>query len=275
MLSDIVSPDCTPNREMKTGNPVIYVLLLLNRVERIMEIQDYSIMESKLLRTLGLSRRPVVLAFRDAPPAGIPKFAGQEPSGCSFWRLAAQGMTFYTVPQDHANCALGSYAYRYDVSPEHTQELANTFSQLADSGYIQIGNISAIPRMQTAPQAVIYSPLGETPIEPDLVIFVIRLMPAMILQEAALRMGIAMDFSSFGTPACMSLTTALSKGMASSTGCLGNRVFVDLGDDELYVLLAGNCLPKIVDAIQGISESNQKIKEFHRQRQRILRASLE
>jgi uncharacterized protein (DUF169 family) len=243
--------------------------------ERIMEIQDYSIMESKLIRTLGLSRRPVVLAFRDAPPAGIPKFAGREPSGCSFWRLAAQGMTFYAVPQDHANCALGSYAYNYDVSPENSQQLANTFSQLADSGYIQIGNISAIPRMQIAPQAVIYSPLGETPIEPDLVIFVIRPMPAMILQEAALRMGIAMEFSGFGAPACMSLTIALSKGMASSTGCLGNRVFVDLGDDELYVLLAGNCLQKIVDAIQGISESNQKIKEFHRQRQRILRASLE
>jgi uncharacterized protein (DUF169 family) len=240
-----------------------------------MEMLDYSIMETKLIRTLGLSRRPVVLAFRDTPPVGISKFAGREPSGCSFWRLAAQGMTFYTIPQDHANCALGSYAYNYDLSPDCEQELENTFSQLASSGYIQIGDISAIPRLKIAPPIVIYSPLGETPIDPDLVVFVIRPMPAMILQEAALRMGIAMELSRLGAPTCMSLTIALNQGMVSSTGCWGNRIFVDLGDDELYVLLAGNCLQKIVDAIQGISESNQKLKEYHRERQRILRASLE
>jgi uncharacterized protein (DUF169 family) len=244
-------------------------------MERIMEIVDYSIIENKLMGTLGLSRRPVVLAFRDTPPVGVPKFAGREPSGCSFWRLAAQGMTFYTVPQDHANCALGSYAYNYDLPAECTQELKNTFSQLSDSGYIKIGDIPNIPRLKTAPPIVIYSPLGETPIDPDLVVFVIRPMPAMILQEAALRMGISMEFSRLGAPTCMSLAIALNHGMASSTGCLGNRVFVDLGDDELYVLVAGNCLQKIVDAIQGISESNQKQKEFHRERQRILRASLE
>jgi uncharacterized protein (DUF169 family) len=240
-----------------------------------MEIVDYSIMETKLMRTLGLSRRPVVLAFRENPPAGVAKFAGREPSGCSFWRLAAQGMTFYTIPQDHANCVLGSFIHNYDLSPENTQELKDTFSRLTDSGYIKIGDIAGIPRLKSAPPIVIYSPLGETPIDPDLVVFVIRPMPAMILQEAALRMGILPEFSKLGSPSCMSLAIALSQGMTSSSGCLGNRVFVDLGDDELYVLVAGNCLRKIVDSIQGISESNQKLKEFHRERQRILRASLE
>jgi len=42
--------------------------------------------------------------LQKTPPAGVPNFTGTEPSGCSFWRLAASGRTFYTVPGDHYNC---------------------------------------------------------------------------------------------------------------------------------------------------------------------------
>jgi uncharacterized protein (DUF169 family) len=61
---------------------------------------DYHSIEKRLSETLGFERRPVGVTFRDAPPAGVPKFTGTEPSGCSFWRLAASGRTFYTVPSD-------------------------------------------------------------------------------------------------------------------------------------------------------------------------------
>ena len=62
---------------------------------------DYRIIEQRLSRALGLQRRPVAVTFRETPPAGVPKFTGTEPSGCSFWRIAAGGRTFYTVPSDH------------------------------------------------------------------------------------------------------------------------------------------------------------------------------
>ena len=59
---------------------------------------DYRSIERQLTEALGLARRPVAVAFLKAPPAGIAKFEGVMPSGCSFWRLAADGRTFYTVP---------------------------------------------------------------------------------------------------------------------------------------------------------------------------------
>lgn len=52
------------------------------------------------------SLRPVAVAFLDEEPAGVKKYQGRQPSGCSFWRLAAEGRTFYTVPEDHFNCAV-------------------------------------------------------------------------------------------------------------------------------------------------------------------------
>jgi len=43
--------------------------------------------------------RPVAVALLDAEPAGVKKFEGPRPSGCSCWRLAAEGRTFYTIPE--------------------------------------------------------------------------------------------------------------------------------------------------------------------------------
>jgi hypothetical protein len=71
-------------------------------------MQDYARLEYRLIEGLELERRPIAIAFRDMPPPGVPAFAGTQPSGCSFWRLAAGGQAFYTVPEDHYNCAIGA-----------------------------------------------------------------------------------------------------------------------------------------------------------------------
>lgn len=60
---------------------------------------DYRFMEQQLSDPLSLQRRPVAVARRETPPAGVPRFTGTEPSGCSFWRIAEGGRTFYTVPR--------------------------------------------------------------------------------------------------------------------------------------------------------------------------------
>lgn len=238
-------------------------------------MMDYSIYEDRFIEVLGLSRRPVVLAFRDRPPVGVPKFAGSAPSGCSFWRLAAKGMTFYTVPHDHCSCVLGSYMFNYALPAERDQELKGTVSQLTDSGYLKPGELSSIPRLRKAPKAVLFSSLGNTPVAPDLVVFVTRPMSAMILQAAATRAGIEMKPSSLGRPACLSLPTALTEGMVTSGGCLGNRIYAEIDDDEIYVIIAGRFLQKIAGAIQGIVESNFKLREYHRERRLTLHAAIE
>ena len=79
---------------------------------------DYRRMEEQLTEALGLRRRPVAVAFRDAAPAGVMKFSGSEPSGCSFWRVAASGRSFYTVAGDHYNCPIGSYTHNLALPPE-------------------------------------------------------------------------------------------------------------------------------------------------------------
>ena len=65
-------------------------------------------LEQKIGVSVKFGRRPVAVAFLDATPDGVSRFDGTEPSGCSFWRLAAAGKIFYTVPENHFNCAVGA-----------------------------------------------------------------------------------------------------------------------------------------------------------------------
>jgi uncharacterized protein (DUF169 family) len=235
---------------------------------------DYSILELELCETLGLSRRPVAIMFRENPPQGVPKFAGVEPSGCSFWQLAAGGMTFYTVPSDHSNCAIGSFAHNFSLTPDQVKEFEHALSAMTGSGYVKMEEIPFLQRLKKAPNAVIYAPLGDTPMDPDLILIVARPMQAMMLQEAALRTGIGLQLSLFGLPTCLSIPTALTQGMATSAGCLGNRVYAGLGDDELYILLPGRFLQKIADEIQVIVKANSAITEHHRARRKSLESQI-
>jgi uncharacterized protein (DUF169 family) len=231
---------------------------------------DYAAIEDSLCGILDLPRRPVAVTFRSKAPVGVPKFAGEAPSGCSFWQLASGGMTFYTVPQDHCNCAMGSYTHKFPPPPERAEELKRAFSQLTSSGYINMEEISSIPRMKKAPKAVIYAPLGITPTDPDLVVFITRPMQAMILQEAATRLGIGLQHSPLGRPTCMSMPGVLAQEMATSAGCLGNRIYSGLDEDELYVIVPGKILGKISASVNGIAEANLKITQYHRERRRSL-----
>jgi len=127
---------------------------------------DYRSIERKLSEALGFQRRPVAVAFQQTPPPEVVKFAGTEPSGCSFWRISAVGRTFYTVPSDHYNCAIGSYTHNIPLPPERAAELDQTISFMTSIGYIRTEEIPEIPLLPRTPGVVIYSPLGETPVDP-------------------------------------------------------------------------------------------------------------
>lgn len=231
---------------------------------------DYRITEQRLSEILGLQRRPVAITFRETPPKGVPKFAGTEPSGCSFWRIAAGGRTFYTVPSDHYNCPIGSYTHNVPLPQDRTQELDQTLSFMVEIGYIKMEEVPGIPRLPKPPGVVIYAPLADTPLEPDVVLFSGRPGRVMLLQEAALRAGVSAQVPLFGRPTCMALPVALASGVVASTGCIGNRVYTDVGEDELYVAVPAKDLSRIAEEVQTIAAANSKLSEYHRERRQAL-----
>ena len=231
---------------------------------------DYHAVERQLVDALGLQRRPVAVAFRPSPPAGVPRFSGTEPPGCSFWRLAATERTFYTVPADHHNCPIGSYTHNIALPPDRAGELPQTLGLMTELGYLKMDEVPGIPRLPQSPGVVIYAPLADAPVDPDVVLVAGRPGRVMLLQEAALRAGIASPAPLLGRPTCMALPASIAHGVIASTGCVGNRVYTDLGEDELYVMIPGKDVARVAAEAQTIASANAKLSEYHRERRRVL-----
>jgi uncharacterized protein (DUF169 family) len=231
---------------------------------------NYKELEDQFARTLRLARRPVAVTFGETAPAGVAKFSGAEPSSCSFWRLAAEGRTFYTVPGDHYNCPVGSYTLNIALPEDRAPELDQTLQLMTGIGYIEMKDVPGIFRCPGTPVIVTYAPLGETPVDPDVVLFAGRPASIMLLEEAAQRAGVAAQLPMFGRPTCMAIPAALAKGTVASAGCIGNRIYTGLGDDELYVVIPGIDLERIAGEVETIVAANATLAEFHRERRRTL-----
>jgi uncharacterized protein (DUF169 family) len=231
---------------------------------------DWRSLEDRLTGAVELRRRPVAVTFLDAPPVGVPLYRGTQPSGCSFWRLAAEGRAFYTVPGDHFNCPIGSYTHGLTLPPARASELEQTLTFMTGLGYLRMEEVPGIPRLPRPPAAVVYAPLGEAPVAPDVVVLADVPGRLMLVQEAAMRAGVASGLPLLGRPTCMALPAALANGSVLSTGCIGNRVYTDVGDDVLYLAIRGRDLARVVDALPGIARANQELAAYHRGRRQAL-----
>jgi uncharacterized protein (DUF169 family) len=233
-------------------------------------MNDYGRIERDIMGQLSLKRRPAAVTTLDAPPAGVEKFEGVLPSSCSFWRLAAEGRTFYTVNADHYNCPIGAHTHNIPLPAERAHELTDTLSFMTGLGYIRMEEVPAIPRLPQTPRVVLYAPLGDTPVDPDAVLFWGPAGRMMLLQEAAQRSGSAADLNTLGRPTCMVVPASIAQGVVASTGCIGNRVYTGLDENDLYVAVPGRDLLKVAAEIATIMMANNTLLLYHQDRRRQL-----
>jgi uncharacterized protein (DUF169 family) len=227
---------------------------------------DYASLQQMLVSTLALGRPPVAIAFRDTAPAGVAKLEGAQPSSCSFWRMAANGQTFYTVPSDHHNCPIGSYTHNIPLPAEREPELMQTLSLMSDIGYIRMEEVPGVPRLPQTPGVLIYSPLADAPTEPDVVLFAGRPGKLMLLQEAAQRAQQTVA-PMLGRPTCMAIPASLAaSAVVSSLGCVGNRVYTGVTDDEFYTVVSGKELASLAAQLGTIVAANMMLAEYHQGR---------
>jgi uncharacterized protein (DUF169 family) len=227
-------------------------------------------LEKQFSTRLVLARRPVAISFLDAEPANVSKFSGTEPAGCSFWRLAAAGSTFYTVPADHFNCAVGAYTHNIQLPPDRVQETEATLGLMFNLGYVRPEEVPGIPRLPKEPVAVVFAPLADAPVAPSVVLFTCKSSASMLLNEASIRAGASSSLPLLGRPSCMALPAALAHGTATSLGCIGNRVYTGLSEDEMYVVVPGSKLEAVADQLAVITSANAALEEYARGKQASL-----
>lgn len=222
--------------------------------------------ESRLSQALSLTSRPVAVTIDDDPPAGLDHFSGEVPSGCTFWDLAAKGKSFYTRPDNHYNCAVGCHTHNIPLPPDREAELMATVGFMVDIGYIKMEEVPGIPRLPQTPKFITYVPLGDAKSSPNVVI--LRGAPGklMLLQEAAYRAGSKVEAPLMARPTCMGIPAAMTAGVTMSSGCIGNRVYTELTDNELYVMVPGAEITSIAEQLQTILAANATLTDYHAKR---------
>jgi uncharacterized protein (DUF169 family) len=216
---------------------------------------------------LQLRTAPVALAFQDAPPADLPHMAAAAPSSCTFWKRAALGQAFYTEVPDHYNCPVGAYTHGVDLPPAQAKELQGVLETMFRLSYLRPEEVPAIPRRQGKFGVVLYAPLAAAAFEPEVVLVCGNAKQIMLLSEAAQAAGAGAEAPLMGRPTCAAIPTVLqTRHSAASLGCIGNRVYTEMGDDELYFALPGDQLGRVVEKLAAIVNANRELEKYHRAR---------
>jgi uncharacterized protein (DUF169 family) len=224
-----------------------------------------------MVELLDLASPPVAVTFAAAAPAGVRRVARAGPAGCDYWRQAAEGAVFYTEAADHYNCPVGSFTHGITLPPERARELEDVVGTMVGLQYIRMEEVGALPR-RAAPFAIaVYAPLAQAPTPPDVVLVRGRARQIMLVAEAARAAGLAGDTAAMGRPACAMIPAALAgPGAVTSLGCIGNRVYTGLGDDELYFTIPGPRVGDVVERLEAVVRANGELRKYHEGRRAII-----
>ena len=225
-------------------------------------------MSEQIQQLLNLETTPVAVTFHDAQPANVPHVEKVEASGCTYWRRAAEGKTFYTEASDHYNCPIGCYTHNVELPPTQMEELENTLGLMGELGYITMEEVPGIPRREDPFKSAVYSPLADATGTPDVVIISGTPRQMMLLMEAATAAGIGAEDGVMGRPTCAVIPAVIQNGRSvSSLGCIGNRVYTALSDDDFYFAFPGEHIEALAEKLETIVNANRALAEYHQQRQ--------
>src|SRR5262249_51829571 len=88
---------------------------------------------------------------------------------------------------------------------------------------------------------------------------------AMLIYETALRAGAGAALPhALGRPACAVVPLAGKTGLTSlSLGCMGNRTFAGLPDEEMYVCIPSASWGSLVNKLHEVGRANSAMKQFY------------
>ncbi|MGC1931167.1 MAG: DUF169 domain-containing protein [Candidatus Nitrosopolaris sp.] len=231
-----------------------------------MSKKNWKLLDSELTSLLNLQSSPVAITFSNATPEGtqiyednIPKptsdgRTGKVPAGCVFW-MKASNRTFTTLPEDHANCSVGSVTHGLKTIDE---VLGNSdVACLLESGWVNRDMFSKLPVVGEHFNFITYGPLKETNVDPDVILLRINAMQAMVLHDAI--PGLRIE----GKPQCHIVAVAKEqKDVAMSVGCKLSRVRTGMLPTEMSCAIPASRLAEVVTMLTATRQSDNAVARY-------------
>lgn len=233
---------------------------------------DHSKTAEILAESLRLRQPPVAVCFTESLPSGIAGHPDPVPAGCRFWEDAAAG-AFGTSAPDHSLCAIGAYTHNFSPSAYQEADLNDVLEIFGELGYVRREDLSLIPVLKFRPKYIVYGPLAQSPLAPDVVILFVDPNQTLILCEAAHQVE-HQNPPAMGRPACAVISQVMNTGRAAlSLGCCGARAYLDMftGDTAVFAI-PGKSLTEYTQRIQVLATANATLSKFHQIRRRDIAA---
>jgi uncharacterized protein (DUF169 family) len=113
----------------------------------------------------------------------------------------------------------------------------------------------------------VYAPLDAAPFTPDVVLVRGNAFQLMLLAEAARAVGKDGAGPTMGRPTCAVLPQAINSGRAATSfGCIGNRIYTAVTDNESYFAIPGAQLQAFEQKLAVVVRANEELEKFHRAR---------
>ncbi len=177
-------------------------------------MNENAVLAGSLISSLELTLPPVAVTFADVAPADVPSYNGIVPAGCVFWQQAAT-RTFVTSAKDHALCSIGTHTHHLaQPVPSHQADLAESLAAMSALDYVRAEEVAAIPVVERDVRYVVYGPLADCRLCPDVVLLFAHARQGLVLSEAIARVDQGVP-PALGRPACAVVPQALNHGNAA------------------------------------------------------------
>ena len=225
---------------------------------------DLSSLKESLMSALALATAPVAVSFSDTAPAGVNMPQARVAAGCGFWEVGAV-TPVVTNAEHHQFCSIGIHTHMIADAPEsQMDELGAALGAMQGLDYVRPEEVSALPVMEKASKHVIYAPLGDTDVQPDVVLLFANGVQSLIITEAVARVDGGIP-GAMGRPACALIPAVVNGGRSvSSLGCCGARAYLDtLSDGVALWGLVGAQIAEYVAEIEKLAHANSVLTQFH------------
>ena len=215
---------------------------------------DFTAAAADLTELLGLNTPPLGISFHDAPVEDVDAYSenypartdggrtGAVPAGCVFW-VKATDRTFSTVAEDHGNCSVGSLTHGFQTLDEvgGNEDVA----ALVGAEWVSPDVFPQIPVVKAKPESVVYGPLNNALVAPEVVLVRLNGKQAMMLHDAC------PDLEFEGKPQCHIIPMAKEQGkIALSVGCMLSRVRTGMSNNEMTCAIPAARLGEVIGALQ-------------------------
>ena len=225
-----------------------------------------------LTDSLQLSQPPIAVCFADAVPSGVKMFSGNVAAGCRFWQEAGTGV-FATQVQQHELCSIGIYTHNLEMTPGAETDFGDALKVFGDLGYVRPEDIPLIPVLKQKARVIVYGPLAEVPLAPDVVLLFVKADQTLILSEASQQMENGLP-PAMGRPACAVVPQAFNTGRtALSLGCCGARAYLDVLTPEVALYaIPGAKIGEFAERVAALAKANGVLTQFHALRRAAVEA---